>query len=241
MAAAPLQSLEMTRKLVAFFMRPDPPDAFVAALAADFAASDDDVRTLLRELFRSAEFYAPQSRAALFKSPVEFFVGTVRRLGIEAPPAPFPAFACEQLGQSLLEPPNVKGWDGGDDWISSSTILQRANVARTLVHGVDPKERRPERGGKDPLARIAAARARDWRPGTDASAMIGSATTASAAVAALCDRLLPVSPTRATVAELARYVAPFGDDAFDPSDVATRELLNDCVHLILSLPEYQLN
>jgi len=39
------------------------------------------------------------------------------------------------LGQKLFEPPNVKGWDGGRAWISSSTLLVRYNAAGNLVRG----------------------------------------------------------------------------------------------------------
>jgi hypothetical protein len=39
------------------------------------------------------------------------------------------------LGQKLFEPPNVKGWEGGRAWISSSSLLVRYNAAGKLVHG----------------------------------------------------------------------------------------------------------
>ena len=45
------------------------------------------------------------------------------------------ADALEQLGQGLYYPPSVKGWDGGRTWINSSTLLGRANLIRRLVDG----------------------------------------------------------------------------------------------------------
>ena len=36
------------------------------------------------------------------------------------------------LGQELFNPPNVKGWDGGKAWISTSTLLARYNLAGLL-------------------------------------------------------------------------------------------------------------
>jgi uncharacterized protein (DUF1800 family) len=38
-----------------------------------------------------------------------------------------------ELGQMPLYPPNVKGWDGGRGWINSSTLLGRANLVRSLI------------------------------------------------------------------------------------------------------------
>ena len=45
------------------------------------------------------------------------------------------ADALEQLGQGLYFPPSVKGWDGGRTWVNSSTLLGRANLIRRLVDG----------------------------------------------------------------------------------------------------------
>ena len=39
------------------------------------------------------------------------------------------------LGQDLLLPPNVKGWDGGLSWITTNTLLARYNQAAILVMG----------------------------------------------------------------------------------------------------------
>ena len=38
-----------------------------------------------------------------------------------------------EMGQALLEPPNVKGWDGESKWIYSSTWAARTNFARSLA------------------------------------------------------------------------------------------------------------
>jgi uncharacterized protein (DUF1800 family) len=45
------------------------------------------------------------------------------------------AGVCDQQGQNLFYPPNVKGWDGGRAWISSATVLARANWVADLVWG----------------------------------------------------------------------------------------------------------
>src|SRR5207249_378808 len=37
--------------------------------------------------------------------------------------------ALRQLGQVPFAPPNVKGWDGGKAWITTSTLLFRYNLA----------------------------------------------------------------------------------------------------------------
>ena len=40
--------------------------------------------------------------------------------------------AMRSMGQDLLAPPTVKGWDGGEAWINTSTLLARINFANAL-------------------------------------------------------------------------------------------------------------
>lgn len=43
------------------------------------------------------------------------------------------AAGCRKLGLGLYYPPSVKGWDGGRTWINSSTLLGRANLIRQVL------------------------------------------------------------------------------------------------------------
>ena len=45
--------------------------------------------------------------------------------------------AMRSMGQDLLEPPSVKGWDGGPAWINTATLLARVNFANTLSQSRD--------------------------------------------------------------------------------------------------------
>ncbi|MGI4787720.1 MAG: DUF1800 domain-containing protein [Janthinobacterium lividum] len=40
--------------------------------------------------------------------------------------------AMRSMGQDLLAPPTVKGWDGGEAWINTSTLLARINFANAI-------------------------------------------------------------------------------------------------------------
>ncbi|MCC7171191.1 MAG: DUF1800 domain-containing protein [Planctomycetes bacterium] len=246
-------------KFVEFYVGPGVDTASIETFARTFRAARYDVRTLLRAIFLSDAFSAPSAQGALFKSPVEFMASTVRRLELDPPP--FLALAAEHLGQSLLFPPNVKGWEGGETWFNTASILNRANVARILVHGsvgvreaeamVDDAMRVAQDDAEDGAANEAkrrndafaraVKRLRRWDSKLDPVALCGSARTSNAAIRALCDRFLPVAPYASTVAELQRFIAPHGDDAFDLNDEETRDRVRDAVHLVLSLPEYQLN
>ena len=76
------------------------------------------------------------------KSPADLVVGTLRQFRIEySDPLPF-VLAMRQLGQDLLAPPNVKGWPGGEAWISSKTLLSRRQFVERLLR-VDENRMRP--------------------------------------------------------------------------------------------------
>src|SRR6266705_2503570 len=51
------------------------------------------------------------------------------------PPPMMTSNCLRQLGQDLLAPPNVKGWDGGVAWITTNNLLNRYNFASVLVLG----------------------------------------------------------------------------------------------------------
>jgi uncharacterized protein (DUF1800 family) len=69
-------------------------------------------------------------------SPVEFVVGHLRTLGARAN-AKRVAEEVARLGQALLRPPSVKGWDGEDAWIHSASMIARIDCAGRLASGAD--------------------------------------------------------------------------------------------------------
>jgi hypothetical protein len=93
---------------------------------------------MLRALFRSEQFYAPDIIRNQVKSPVQWLVSSVRMLESELPPPIVCWGILKQLGQDLFAPPNVKGWDGGVTWITTNTLLTRYNDAQALVEGQLP-------------------------------------------------------------------------------------------------------
>ena len=128
----------ITRKIWTFFASENPSEKLVETLAAGFRASRMQFKPLLRAMFLSEEFYSPEVMRQQVKSPVQWLVSSVRMLERELPPAQLTANALRQLGQDLLRPPNVKGWDGGLSWITTSNLLNRYNYAGYLVLGENP-------------------------------------------------------------------------------------------------------
>jgi uncharacterized protein (DUF1800 family) len=108
----------------------------LAPLAERFRRTDYDFGDLVATVLRSNLFFTPAVYRSRVKSPVDFVVGIVHalegRIGTTAL-----AQALEELGQNLIYPPSVKGWDGGPGWLNGQTLLYRQNLALALTSTED--------------------------------------------------------------------------------------------------------
>lgn len=136
--AQPQAAKFITAKLWNFFAGQMPSPALNEALAVELRANGNNFKPLLRAMFRSEEFYAPDVFRNQVKSPVQWLIGSVRVLECDLPPTLVSWGMLRQLGQDLFAPPNVKGWDGGVTWITTNTLLTRYNDAQALVEGTLP-------------------------------------------------------------------------------------------------------
>lgn len=125
----------LTAKLWTFFAGSPPAPALHDALAATFAHHRGAIRPVLRAMFLSAAFHAPEVVRQQIKSPVQLLVQACRQLERPLPSAPVCVQIQRSLGQELFNPPNVKGWDGGAAWINTNTLLNRHNLALMLITG----------------------------------------------------------------------------------------------------------
>jgi uncharacterized protein (DUF1800 family) len=232
-------------KLIAYFEGPKPDEARLNEYASFLKEHDYALAPFLKKLFLDPRFYRAEVRGQRIAGPVEFVVGCARRLDTPIPPKLL-MLGAAQLGQRLFEPPNVKGWEEGQAWIRTSTMLGRGNLAGVLMGTVPPtsviiEERFDGQSLMDDekvtgyvskialQARVAAA-----QPPTDA-----------AIVTELTDELLPVSLSEASRAALLAYLAHergklgLADGKLLDAE-ACEDVLRRLAHLILSLPEAQL-
>ena len=189
--ATPAAPRWIAGRLAKFFVSPTPDPDLVEAMAQSLVQHRYEIAPVLRAMFRSRAFYAPEVLHAQIKSPVEFVVGAVRHLGIANPDWVRLSVLAADAGQRLFFPPTVKGWDGGRAWINAATIFDRANLAGALLAG---------------------------RFGTPDVAALSSIETMAAA---LVQRPLP--PARRSIL----------------AQAANRINRAAAIHLMMSLPEYQ--
>lgn len=254
----------IARNILEFFCRPDPKKPLVEAFATELRKQRFELRPAMKTLFRSQAFYHDDSRGCLIKSPTELLVGTVRRLGVPVANLVAAERATASMGQELMQPPNVKGWDGEQKWINTATLFQRYNTIGSMLNGGDgPGRDRMARR----MARRAAAAADD--DGNDEEAgmmMMGGSKSARSRlsgerqpeydpmpvvrefdlksaedIVGFYERLLLSRPlSERKRGQLVAYLD--GDSGkFDPAAKNAAERVRTTVHLLCSTPEYQLN
>jgi hypothetical protein len=174
------------------------------------------------------------------KSPVQYIVQTSKLLETQLPSPIVAQNAMRQMGQILFAPPNVKGWDGGKAWISTSTLLFRYNFANYLINGdaiLPPgagaaRAKNAGPGFQRPLQNLAEQVRRDPID-IGKLAPLELREKPKELVDLLSTRLFQARPPEKETATFVKYLEARKPDA---SDATMRGL----VHLMMSTPQFQL-
>ena len=123
------------RKLYKEFVYYKPNEAFITQMAAVFRANNFEMKPLLKFLFTSEEFFTAVYIGSKIKNPTELMVGTSKLLELPSPDYINMYDMSKLLQMQLFQPPNVAGWPGQRDWISSTTYSYRGGFTDSLITG----------------------------------------------------------------------------------------------------------
>jgi hypothetical protein len=95
--------------------------------------SNGDIKTVLRAMFDSPEFWSPEVYRAKMKTPEEFVVSAVRASGADVKNAIPVAQSLEKLGMPLygMQTPNGYSWMA-ETWVNTGDLVSRMNFALGL-------------------------------------------------------------------------------------------------------------
>ena len=123
-------------KLATRFVSDDPPPALVDRMTKTFLKKDGDIREVLKAMFDSPEFWAPDVYRAKVKTPLEFVVSSVRASGADVSDALPLARQLQNMGMQLYGAQPPTGYSmKADAWVNSSALLGRMNFALALTSG----------------------------------------------------------------------------------------------------------
>lgn len=126
----------ISEKLAMRFVSDDPPATLVERMTQTFLKKDGDIREVLRTMFRSPEFWAPEAYRAKVKTPLEFVVSAVRASGAQVDDARPLIRTLNNMGMLPygMMPPTGYSMKA-ETWLNSSALLTRMNFALGLAIG----------------------------------------------------------------------------------------------------------
>ncbi len=224
-------------KLYEYFVYDTADMQIVAGMAATLEASNWQIGPVLRQLLLSEHFFDDNVIGAKIKSPAEFVAGAIRQLklgfpntadenqNVATPGMHAPITAMAYLSQTLLNPPNVKGWPGGRNWISSATVPPRIRYAELWIDPI----------GGQTLA------AYGFKPVDFVKALPDAKTDVDKMLDHLLELMLPLAITNEARVPLMDELLGGGQPyEWDPDAANAAPRIRACMVSIARLGEYQL-
>jgi uncharacterized protein (DUF1800 family) len=133
LANSPATAKFISTKLAVRFVSDTPPPALVDRMAKAFVTSGGDIKTVLRTMFNSPEFWSPEVYRAKLKTPEEFVVSAVRASDADVTNAVPLTQALAKLGMPFYEmqTPNGYSWMA-TSWLNTGDLVNRMNFSLTL-------------------------------------------------------------------------------------------------------------
>ena len=123
----------VVRKILKWFIYDTPKEDLVKYYGDYFREVDFEMKPLLTKMF--TEEYSKNTKGTKIKNPLEYILQLTDSLKVENLDSGLIYFFLKQQGMDLYDQPNVKGWDGGNSWLTSQIYLQRNNVSDLLCSG----------------------------------------------------------------------------------------------------------
>ncbi|HMS41443.1 MAG TPA: DUF1800 domain-containing protein [Pyrinomonadaceae bacterium] len=131
----------IARKLAVKFVSDAPSEKLVNRVAEAFTKSKGDIKTTLRALFTSEEFFAAENYRAKIKTPFELLVSSIRTLGADTNGGQVQSL-LNKMGEQLYGYQAPTGYpDTAEDWVNTGALLERMNFAVALSSNQIPGTR----------------------------------------------------------------------------------------------------
>ena len=223
----PAAPKHLAQKMLRAFVHANPTDEQIAWYAKRFLDNDWNIKTVLREMLTSKMFFSEWAYRSKIKSPAELVIGSAIAMGGK-PNMAFLRESMAKMGQNILFPPNVKGWDGEKAWINSNTVLVRFNYGMTIATQRNP-------GGNEPMARQ-----NDLETPLKAMEIKTANQVIDAYARLFLDGRLPAGARD----KLIDYMNRDRNDQPKPwvlNHDSVNSKVRDMIHVMMSTPEYQLS
>ena len=123
----------ITRKILKWFIYDNPPEDLVTYYGDYFRKVKFEIEPLLTKIF--TEEYKKENSGTKIKNPLVYILQLLEELHVDDLDDNLILFFLKQQGMDLYNQVNVKGWDGGNSWLTSQIYLQRNSTSDLLCSG----------------------------------------------------------------------------------------------------------
>jgi uncharacterized protein (DUF1800 family) len=225
----------------------DAEKVIIQQLADTFKANNWELKPVISQLLKSAHFFDEGNIGAEIKSPFELMIGLTRHLDIpvdDLMTGSMEQYSLGLLSQSLLDPPNVKGWPGYRSWISTTTLPNRMGFSYAITSSRTGFPALGNTGYTDLNGQAEKHTGIKW---SDAAVLTWAAQFAdykgdiNAFIDQVATFLCALPPSAALQKSAIRDVMTFPDYEWPTMDDATRtNNIRTIVSKLVTLPEFQL-
>lgn len=211
-------------KLWKYFVADNPYPALVAELANRLRNSGFNLRVVMDTILRSNFFFSDQAIGKLVKNPVEFTIGAIRQTSTPLMSWNTLGTRVQDMGYPLLRYNNPSGLDDGIAWISTASMVARGNFANELTQVSTTAGVRP---------------VFDYMREVTRMGLVTAQQVVDHYLKILVDDNVPQGVRTALYEFMNKR--DVGTFTFTNSPANCNIKVRGLVHLILSLPEYQMN
>lgn len=133
LVSQPATAKFIAKKLAVKFVNDNPNEELVNKIAQAFQKSNGDIKTTLRAMIDSPEFYSAENYRAKIKTPFELLVSSLRALDADVKASPALLGLLNKMGEPLYGYQAPTGYpDTAEDWVNTGALLERMNFAVAL-------------------------------------------------------------------------------------------------------------
>ena len=128
------------RKIYRHFVSPDVNDDIILDLANYFIENNYELMPLFKKLFKSEHFFNSSASNVIIKSPIDLMVFIEKEFDFVKPNnftnglTNYLRARTMDMGQQVLNPVDVAGWQENQDWISTGNLPMRWEFGDYLIN-----------------------------------------------------------------------------------------------------------
>ena len=128
------------RKIYRHFVSPDVNDDIILDLSNYFIENNYELMPLFKKLFKSEHFFNSSASNVIIKSPIDLMVFIEKEFDFVKPNnftnslTNYLRARTMDMGQQILNPVDVAGWQENQDWISTGTLPMRWEFGDYLLN-----------------------------------------------------------------------------------------------------------